>query len=278
MSHSAQAEQKIAAAPLDIRLALIFSPEVGRSALTSLFALYLEIHEVPVECRDPGVADIKLSWWQQEIDALYAGKPRHPLTAALAPHLRPLINHKQAFLDLIAGARMDISGSSLTTYEDVKRYCYRHSGALAELSALLAGAHSKDALLAARLFGNCKRLAYITTVGTVEALRGRVYFATEDLKAHGVDRHVHGETGSEAPVISLLEDYANRTRALHQEALATAPATEQHTLVAWRALSALALKRIAKLKARGFTSRAEPVELHPLNALFTAWRGARRTG
>ncbi|HEV2321081.1 MAG TPA: squalene/phytoene synthase family protein [Gammaproteobacteria bacterium] len=278
MNPSAQAEQKLAAAPLDLRLALTFSPMADRAALTALFALYLEIREVPVECRDPGVAEVKLAWWQQEIEALYAWNPRHPLTQALAPHLAPIAGCKPVFLDLITGTRMDITGSALASYEDVKRYCYRHSGALAELGALLAGARSREALLAARLLGNSHRLAYITTAGTAEALHGRVYFAAQDLQAHGVDRHVHGESGSDTAIAALLEDYAGRVRDMRREALAGTPAAEHGALAAWRVLSALGLKRLARLETRGFRSGAEPVELQPLNALFTAWRGARTTG
>lgn len=278
MNPSAQAEQKLAAAPLDLRLALTFSPTADRAALTALFALHLEIREVPVECRDPGVAEVKLAWWQQEIEALYAGKPRHPLTQALAPQLAPLAGHKPVFLDLITGTRMDITGSALASYEDVKHYCYRHSGALAELGALVCGARSREALLSARLLGNSHRLAYITTAGTAAALHGRVYFAAEDLKTHGVDRHVHGETGSDAAIAALLKDYAARTRNMRHEALAGTPAAERGALAAWRVMSALGLKRVAKLEARGFRAGAEPVELQPLNALFTAWRGARSTG
>ncbi|HET7176419.1 MAG TPA: squalene/phytoene synthase family protein [Gammaproteobacteria bacterium] len=278
MNPSAQAEQKLAAAPLDLRLALIFSLAADRPALTALFALYLEIREVPVECRDPGVAEVKLAWWQQEIEALYTGKPRHPLTQALTPHLAPLADHKPVFLDLITGTRMDITGSALASYEDVKRYCYRHSGALAELGALVCGAHSKEALLAARLLGNSYRLAYITTAGTAEALHGRVYFAAQDLQAHGVDRHVHGEAGSDAAIVALLKEYTARARDMRHEALAGTPSAERGALAAWRILSALGLKRVAKLEARGFRAGAEPVELQPLNALFTAWRGARTTG
>lgn len=276
MNPAAQAEQKLASAPLDFRLANTFTPADRRPALTALLGVYLEIRAIPVECRDPGVAGVKLAWWQQEIETLYAGKPRHPLTQAMAPHMGALAGRQQVFLDIISGARMDIAGFASASFEDVKRYCYRHSGAVAELCALLSGARSPEALLAARLLGNSYRLAYITTAGTAEALQGRVYFAAEDMQAHGVDRHVHGEAQDEAPVRALLKDYAAKTRAMAQEGLSGAPATERASLAAWRVLSALGLRRVSKLEASGFTPGAEPVELHPLTALITAWRAARR--
>ena len=277
MNPSAQAEQNLAAAPLDYRLALSFTPAARRAALTVLWAVYFEIREVLVECRDPGVAEVKLAWWQQEIEALYAAKPRHPLTQELAPHLSPLSGHKEAFLDLIAGTRMDIAPSTPASYEDVERYCYRHSGALAELSALLMGAGSEARLMAARLLGNSHRLAYIATSGAIEALRGRVYFAAEDLKKHGLDGHVHGE-GDDAALRALLEDYAGRARAMRQDALREVPPEESATLVSGWVLSALGLARLTKFAALGFSPRAEPVELHPLRALLTAWRAARKIG
>ena len=276
MNPADQARAKLDGAPLGFRLADTFTPAAARPALTALTAVYLEIREVLVECRDPGVAEVKLGWWQQEIEALYAGKPRHPLTQALAPHIGTLAGRQQVFMDIITGARMDVTGSASASFEDVKRYCYRHSGALAELNALLLGARSAEALLAARLLGNSYRLAYITTAGAAEALHGRTYFAAEDLKTHGVDRHVHGETLDEAPVRALLEDYAGRVRAMHHEALDRVPAAEGVSLIPWRVLSTLGLRRVSRLAKSGFKPTAKPVELHPLNALFTAWRSARR--
>ena len=276
MNPAAQAELKLAQAPLDFRLANTFTPGEHRPALTALLAVYLEIREVPVECRDPGVAEVKLGWWQQEIESLYAGKPRHPLTRALAPHMAALAGRQQLFLDLIVGARMDIAGSAFASYEDVKRYCYRHSGALAELSAVLLGARSAETLLAARLLGNSHRLAYITTAGSAEALKGRMYFAAEDLKSHGVDRHVHGDAQGDAPVQALLEDYAARVHRMRREALAEVAPAEAGSLIPWQVLSALGLRRMDKLAASGFKAGSEPVELHPLGALFTAWRAARK--
>jgi phytoene synthase len=276
MSTAGQVEARLAAAPLDFRLTLSFSPVPQRAALTALFSVYLEIREVPAECHDPGVADVKLRWWEEEIDALYASKARHPLTQALQPHLAPLAGRQGLFLDLLTGARTDIAGAGLAGFEDVKRYCYRHSGALTELTALLGGARSKQALLSARLLGNSRRLADIAVRGSAEALQGRVYFAAEDLKSHGVDRHISGATHTDDSVRALVQDYAERARRMHAEALAGVPADERPASTPARILAALALKRLAKFERAGFKPADEPVELHPLPALFTAWRVARR--
>ena len=276
MNPANQAEAKLAAAPFDFRLSLIFVPTDARATQTALHAVYLELHEVPREARDPGVADVKLRWWEEEIACLYAGKPRHPLTQALTPYLAALAGRQALFLDLIAGTRMDIAGAGFPTFEDVKRYCFRQSGALAELSAVLAGALSEQTLLAARLLGNATCLAEIANGGIAAALQGRLYFAQEDLKRHGVDKHINGETHAQAPVLALVRDYGDRARAMADGAIETAPQAERHALRVWAVRHGLALKRLARQQSLGTLQIAEPVELHPLSALFTAWRSARQ--
>ncbi|HEY1773480.1 MAG TPA: squalene/phytoene synthase family protein [Gammaproteobacteria bacterium] len=277
MNPADEAAAKVTGASLDLRLSLTFAPPVQRAAQTALHAVYLELHEVPREARDPGVADVKLRWWEEEIGFLYAGKPRHPLTQALLPYLAPIKDRQALFLDLIAGSRADIAGAGFPSFEDVKRYCFRHSGALSELSALLGGAHTEETLLAARLLGNASCLGDIASSGIAAALSGRLLFATEDLKLHGVDKHINGETHADAPVRALVQDYEDRARAMRAAALRSVPVAERRALTVWQVRSALALKRARKQERAGSAAAAEPVGLHPISALFTAWVSARST-
>lgn len=275
MNPAEQAAAKIAIAPLDLRLSLTFCPSEQRAAQTALHAVHLELHEVPREVRDPGVADVKLRWWEEEIGFLYAGKARHPLTQALLPHMPALRGMDSLFRDLVLGTRMDIAGAGFPTFEDVKRYCFRRSGALAELSAVLGGAHTEETRLAARLLGNATCLADIASRGVAQALHGRLCFAAEDLKLHGVDKHINGETHGTGQVQALVQDYGDRARAMRASALMGVPVSERAALSAWQVRCALALKRTLKQEHAGTAHAAEPVELQPLSALFIAWRAAR---
>lgn len=275
MNPADQAAAKVASAPLDLRLSLLFSPAEQRAAQTALHAVYLELHEVPREVRDPGVADVKLRWWEEEIGFLYAGKARHPLTQALQPHMPALKGMDSRFRDLILGTRMDIAGAGFPAYEDVKRYCFRRAGALAELSAALGDAYSEESRLAARLLGNASCLADIASRGVAQALHGRLCFAAEDLKLHGVDKHINGETHGTQQVQALVQDYGDRARAMRASALMGVPVSERRALTTWQVRCALALRRAHKQERAGTAHAAEPVELRPLSALFTAWRAAR---
>jgi len=268
------AAEKVAVASLDLRLSITFLRPEQRASQTALHAVYLELHEVPREVRDPGVADVKLRWWEEEIGFLYSGKARHPLTQALQPYIPMLKGSDSLFRDLISGTRMDIAGAGFTHFEDVKRYCFRTSGALAELSALLGGAKTDEARLAARLLGNATCLADIASHGVAQAMGGRLLFASEDLKLHGVDKHINGESHGTGQVQALVRDYAGRAQAMADEA--SRAVGGRSPLSVWQVRSALALKRAHKQVRAGSGAAAEPVELHPLSALFTAWNAARR--
>ena len=277
MNPADQATAKLAGAPLDLRLSLVFCPAAQHLAQTALHAVYEELREVPREVRDPGVADVKLRWWEEEVSLLQAHKARHPLTQALQPLLPALPGLDAPFRDLVLGARMDIAGSGFPGFEDVKRYCFRHSGALAELSAVLGGARSQETRLAARLLGNAACLADIATTGVAEALHGRLRFAAEDLKLHGIDKHIHGETSDTVQVQALVQDYADRAHSMAASVWLGVPASERAALTTWQVRCALALKRARKQVRAGTARAAEPVELQPLSALFTAWRAARQS-
>jgi phytoene synthase len=272
------AAEKVAAASLDLRLSLTFIPAEQRAAQTALHAVYLELRDVPREVRDPGVADVKLRWWDEEIGYLYAGKARHPLTQALEPYMPSLKGLDSLFRDLVLGARMDIAGAGFNSFEEVKRYCFRCSGALAELSAALGGAYSEETRLASRLLGNATCLADIASRGVAQALQGRLCFATEDLKLHGIDRHINGETHGTEQVHMLVQDYGDRARAMRASALMGVHVSERKALKVWQVRAALALKRALKQERAGIAHAAEPVELHPLSALLIAWRAARQSG
>ncbi|MGB9430175.1 MAG: squalene/phytoene synthase family protein [Gammaproteobacteria bacterium] len=274
MNAAEEVRHKLAAAPIDLRLAVQFSPREQRDALTALFAVYLEIREIPLECSDAGVARTKLAWWQEEISLLAEHKSRHPLTQYLAQCIgaRPLPT--EPCMEIIAGAHTDVSTFAFPHFEDVERYCYRCGGALMELAALLAGAQQPATLDAARRLGIAWQLANIVVTTPTHAQHGRVYFATDDLHKHGVDRHIVGEAHTGTGLEALLADYAQRARAF-ADAAASAPLPEPQAMVAARVLNSLAQARLKKFEWLDYKLSGPPVKLRPFAALFTAWRSAR---
>ncbi len=269
-----QARRKLAAAPADLRFAVLFTPRGQREALTALFAIYVEIREILRECSDAGVAQAKLAWWREEIGLLGEHKPRHPLSLNLLAASKKRGLPVQPFLGIIESVRADIAAPPFPHFADVEHYCQCRGGTLVELAALLRGAQQQTTLAAARRLGAAWQLADIVTQGAVYAEHGRVYFAADDLRKHGVDRHIVGDAHTDTGLKKLLADYAQRARTLRDTAKADITAECDMLCSGW-ILNGLAEARLKKITRPDYKPGGAPVELRPLAALITAWRSAR---
>tara|TARA_R110000782_G_scaffold186176_10_gene276424 strand:- start:1868 stop:2722 length:855 start_codon:yes stop_codon:yes gene_type:complete len=63
--------------------ATLFEAEKNKAIIIGLHAFLYELTEIIQECSDPGVARVKLHWWQEEIERLFQQQPRHPITRYL---------------------------------------------------------------------------------------------------------------------------------------------------------------------------------------------------
>ncbi|MDE2459702.1 MAG: squalene/phytoene synthase family protein [Gammaproteobacteria bacterium] len=273
MTGAEDARRKLVAAPADLRFAVLFSPRNQRAALTALLAVYLEIREVLQECSDKGVAHSKLAWWREEIGLLAEYRPRHPLSANLAPFLPDEFAWQAALLAIVASVETDVALPAFPQFADVERYCAGCGGALLELSAALGGARHSEALVAARSRGSGWQLAELVLQAGEHAEQGRVYFASADLHKHSVDRHIVAGVHANTGLTALLADYSGRARAF---ATAAAPPADADALVAARVVSGLACAHLKKFAALNYDATLPPVELSPFAQLWNAWRCARR--
>jgi phytoene synthase len=60
--------------------ATLFEKPENKVRIITFQAFLYELSEIIKECSDPGVARIKLKWWQEEIERLFNKQSRHPVT------------------------------------------------------------------------------------------------------------------------------------------------------------------------------------------------------
>lgn len=68
----------------EMRLAEVFAPAAARARYRVWGALFFVLREAAFELSDSRVTAVKAGWWAEELLALAQGRPRHPLTCALA--------------------------------------------------------------------------------------------------------------------------------------------------------------------------------------------------
>lgn len=67
-----------------------------------------------------------LTWWETELDAMYAGQTRHPVFAALLRTISEFEIPRQPLADLLVAFRQDQIKTCYETFDELLEYC-RHS-------------------------------------------------------------------------------------------------------------------------------------------------------
>src|SRR5512134_3388925 len=104
-------QQKAAGSGSSFYYSFLFLPEERRRAITALYAFCREVDDVVDEVADPQVAVAKLAWWRDEVAALFAGAPQHPVSRALQPFVGPYRLTATRLNEVIDGMAMDLEQS-----------------------------------------------------------------------------------------------------------------------------------------------------------------------
>src|SRR5262245_54981761 len=87
----------------DRYLASLFAPDDLRPGLLALYAFNIEVARIRETVSEVMLGEIRLKWWHDAIEGLYAGtRVGHPVIEALAPLISEADLPKQALLNMIA--------------------------------------------------------------------------------------------------------------------------------------------------------------------------------
>ncbi|WP_028535741.1 presqualene diphosphate synthase HpnD [Paludibacterium yongneupense] len=179
-------EDKAAASGSSFYYSFRFLPADRRRAITALYAFCREVDDVVDDVVDPMVAQAKLGWWRQEVAHLFGGKPEHPVTRALAPHLLVYGLPQTEFEAIIDGMEMDLEFARYDRFDDLREYCHRVAGVVGRLAARIFGFQDAATLRYADELGLAFQLTNIIRDVGEDARRGRIYLPIEDLQRFGV--------------------------------------------------------------------------------------------
>ncbi len=122
----------------DRRLAALLAPEEQRQRLFALYAFQHEIARIAEATSESLIGEMKLVWWRDAIEDLYADDPvvrRHAVTEA-ASAMRHLVP-KQAWLELIAARMDDVTARPFTDLDDLLAYVDATAVALMKIALRL---------------------------------------------------------------------------------------------------------------------------------------------
>jgi squalene synthase HpnD len=185
--------RRVEAAGTSFYWAMRLLPRERREGMYAVYAFCREVDDIaddwPAAERAAGLAA-----WHEEIEALYAGRPRNLVARALQAPMARFQLRQGDFHDVIDGMEMDaaadIRAPDLATLD---LYCARVAAAVGHLSVHVFGDPGDAAHQVADALGRALQLTNVLRDLHEDAERGRLYLPCELLERHGI-RSDHPQT------------------------------------------------------------------------------------
>jgi len=128
----------------------------------------------------------KLDEWERELDATYAGTPRHPVFVALADTARRFDIPREPFADLLRAFHSDVNFSGFDTIDDLLGYARYSANPVGRLVLYLFGYRDAERQRLSDLVCSGLQLANFWQDVAIDFANGRVYFPRRDLARFAV--------------------------------------------------------------------------------------------
>ena len=265
-------QEKAAASGSSFYYSFLFLPPERRRAITALYAFCREVDDVVDECTDPQIAHAKLAWWRSEIAGLYEGKPNHPVSRALHPHLETFRIKRENLLEIVAGMEMDLTQTRYLDFKGLERYCYHVAGAVGLLAAGIFGYRNARTLEYARHLGTAFQLTNIIRDVGEDARKNRIYLPMDELKEFGVPAAEILKGVYSEPFVRLMAFQTERAHGFYRKAMQALPAEDRRDQRAGLIMAAIYQATLAEIERDGFKVLDRRTSLTPLRKLWIAWK------
>ena len=248
----------------------MFLPPEQRQAITALYAFCREVDDVVDECHDVSLAQIKLEWWRQEVERIFAGTPTHPVGFALQDVLRRFKLPQEQLLEIIDGMAMDLSQTRYLDFKGLQLYCYRVASVVGLLSVEIFGYENRQTLKYAHDLGVALQLTNIIRDVGEDARRGRIYLPIEDLQRFGVLAKDILEARYSDAFRELMVFQAERAEQFYEQAFAQLPAGDRKAQRPGLVMAAIYRTLLREIAADGFQVLDRRISLTPVRKVWIA--------
>jgi len=263
-------QQKAAASGSSFYYSFLFLPPERRRAITALYAYCREVDDVVDECTDTGVARAKLAWWRDEVGNLFAGRPQHPVTRALAPAVDGYGLQQQHMLALIEGMAMDLDYNRYPDFDTLKLYCHRVAGVVGLMSVNIFGYSDRQTPDYAPELGLAFQLTNIIRDVGEDARRNRIYLPLDELEKFGVaETDVQAARESEN-FLALMAFQIERALAQYDLALSRLPGRDRKAQIPAVIMARIYRTLLEEIRDEGCHVLKQRTSLTPIRKLWIA--------
>ncbi|MGV3654425.1 MAG: presqualene diphosphate synthase HpnD [Noviherbaspirillum sp.] len=272
MSPDEYCQQKAAQSGSSFYYSFLFLPPERRRAITALYALCREVDDTVDDATDAGVARVKLDWWRKEVSAMLAGRPSHPVTQALQPHIATYRLDGKHLLAIVDGMEMDLEQTRYLDFAGLKRYCWHVAGVVGVLSASIFGHTREQTLQYAEKLGLAFQLTNIIRDVGEDARKGRIYLPVAELQQFGVTAADILNARHSDKFEQLMRFQVERAQRAYDEAFALLPPEDRRAQRPGLIMAAIYRTLLDEIERDGFHVLQQRISLTPIRKLWLAWK------
>jgi squalene synthase HpnC len=163
-----------------------FLPKRLRQHFYNVYAYCRISDDLGDEVGNPQQSLVLLDQWEAELNACYAGSPRHPVFVALAETVKTCGIPRHEFSDLLIAFRRDQTVTRFETFDEVLGYCRYSANPVGHLVLYLCGYSDAERQQLSDYTCTALQLANFWQDVFVDYGKGRIYLPLEDLRRFDV--------------------------------------------------------------------------------------------
>jgi squalene synthase HpnC len=163
-----------------------FLPKRLRQHFFNVYAYCRISDDLGDETGDTAASLQLLDEWETELNACYAGSPRHPVFVALAGTVREFDIPKHEFSDLLRAFRQDQTVTRHESFDDLLGYCRYSANPVGHLVLYLCGYSDAERQQLSDHTCTALQLANFWQDVSPDFQKGRIYLPLESLRRFGV--------------------------------------------------------------------------------------------
>jgi squalene synthase HpnC len=208
-----------------------FLPKRLRQDFFNVYAYCRISDDLGDEVGDPAAALALLDEWQSELDACYAGTPRHPVFVALAETVRKFNIPRHEFSDLLIAFRQDQTVTRFETFNDVLAYCRYSANPVGHLVLYLCGYHDSERQQLSDYTCTALQLANFWQDVSVDYTKGRIYLPLADLRRYSVTEDDLAQSRDTPAFCAMMKFEVERAREWFERGLPLVSKVNKHLAI-----------------------------------------------
>jgi len=196
-----------------------FLPKRLRQHFYNVYAYCRISDDLGDEVGDPRASLQLLDAWQQELEACYAGCPKHPVFVALSETVQAFEIPKHEFSDLLTAFRQDQTVTRYKSFDDLLGYCKNSANPVGHLVLYLCGYKDSERQLLSDFTCTALQLANFWQDVSVDYAKGRIYLPLEDLHRFAVSEDDIAHRRNTSAFVEMMKFEVERAREWFRQGL-----------------------------------------------------------